>query len=73
MHGNNSGCDLVKWMHPGGDLWTTRIMFDDVKCLEEWMTFDYNVYDLIIIKWWQLSFVTCNMKTQTFNVFNSEN
>jgi hypothetical protein len=66
MHGNNNGCDLVKWMHPGGDLWTTWIMFDDVKCLEEWMTFDYNVYDLIYYK--VMTIIICDMQYEDTNI-----
>jgi hypothetical protein len=40
MHGNGSGygCDLVKWMQPGGNCQTAWIMFDHVKCVEGWMT-----------------------------------
>jgi hypothetical protein len=33
MHGDGSGCDLVKWMQLGGDLQTAWIMFDHVNML----------------------------------------
>jgi hypothetical protein len=32
MDGNNNGCELVKQMQLGGDLQTTWIMFEHVKC-----------------------------------------
>jgi hypothetical protein len=40
LHGNGSGygCDLVKWMQPGGNCQTAWIMFDHVKRVEGWMT-----------------------------------
>ncbi len=47
MHGNGSGygCDLVKWMQPGGNCQTAWIMFDHVKRVEGWMTLAWYVYD----------------------------
>ncbi len=45
MNGDGSGYDLVKWMQPRGDLQTTWIMFDHVKCVKGWMTFANHVYD----------------------------
>jgi hypothetical protein len=32
-----SGVDLVKYMQLGGDLENAWLMFDHVKCVQEWM------------------------------------
>jgi hypothetical protein len=39
MDGDNSGCDLMKWIQLGGDLQITWIMFDHVKHVQFWTTF----------------------------------
>jgi hypothetical protein len=62
MDGNNSGCDLMKWIQLGGDLQIIWIMFDHVKHVQVWTTFTYHVYDLINYKVMLITFVTCNLK-----------
>jgi hypothetical protein len=49
MHGDGSGCDLVKQIQHGNDLQTDWIMFDHVKHMEGWMTLACHVYDLFYI------------------------
>jgi hypothetical protein len=59
-----SGYDLVQQMQLGGDLQTTWIMFDRVKCVHDWMTFACHVCDLFYYKVMMIAlFVTCNLKT----------
>jgi hypothetical protein len=50
VHGDGNGCDLVKWMQPGGDLLTTWIMFDHIKHVKGWTTFTHHVYDSFYYK-----------------------
>jgi hypothetical protein len=50
VHGNVSGCNLVKQMEPNGDLQTTWIMFDHLKCVNKWISLVCHVYDLIYYK-----------------------
>lgn len=50
VHGNASGCNLVKQMQLNGDLQTSWIMFDHVKCVSKWITLVCHVYDLIYYK-----------------------
>ncbi len=59
MHGNGSGCDLIKRMQLGGDLQTTWIMFDHVKRVEGWMTFAYHVYEFFYYK--VMTITICDM------------
>ncbi len=59
MHGNGSGCDLVKQMQPDGNFQTIWIMFDQVKCVEGWMTFTCHVYDSFYCK--VMTIAICDM------------
>jgi hypothetical protein len=40
-----NGVKLVKMMQVGGDMENSRIMFDHVKRLKDWMTMICHVYD----------------------------
>jgi hypothetical protein len=63
MHGDGSGCDLVKWMPLGGGLQIVWIMFDHVKHVMEWITLVGHVYVPIYCKMMANVAVTCSLKT----------
>jgi hypothetical protein len=62
MHGDGSGCDLVKQVQPRGDLQTFWIMFDHVKRVEGWTTFTCHVYDSFYYK--VMTIMICDMQSE---------
>jgi hypothetical protein len=46
-HGDVNVFDFVQQMQLRGDFQTCQIMFDHVKCVNEWTTLACHVYDLI--------------------------
>jgi len=66
LYGLGSGVDLVRHMQLGGDLQNSWLMFDHVKCFQEWTTMACHVYDSVYCS--PLQFVMCNLNLQKFNV-----
>jgi hypothetical protein len=62
VHGDGSGCDLLKQMQPEGDFQTAWIMFDHVKHVKGWATFAYHVYDSFHYK--VMMIAICDMQSK---------
>jgi hypothetical protein len=58
--GPGSGVDLVKRMHPRGDLEKAWLMFDHVKRVLEWTTMAYHVYGATNCK--VMTIAVCDMQ-----------
>jgi hypothetical protein len=63
FYGAASGVDLVRHMQIGGDLQNCWLMFDHVKCVQEWTTMACHVYDLVYYK--VLTIVICNIQFES--------
>jgi hypothetical protein len=64
--GLGSGVDLVKCMHPGGDLENAWLMFDHVKCVKEWTTMACHVYDAAYCK--VMTIAVCDIQSEDMKV-----
>ncbi len=66
VHGDGSGCDLVKHMQSKGDLQIAWIMFDYVKRVESWTTLVCHVYNSFYYK--VMMIVICDMQSKDMEV-----
>ncbi len=66
MHGNGSGCDLVKQMQHEVNFQTVWIMLDHVKHVEGWTTLTYHMYDFFYYK--VMTITTCDMYSKDIEV-----
>jgi hypothetical protein len=62
FYGLASGVDLVRCMQPSGDLQNCWLMFDQVKCVQEWTTMACHVYDSVYCKVFTIAI--CNMQSE---------
>lgn len=58
----DGGVELVKRMQAGGDMKTSWIIFDHVKCLKDWTRIPCHVYDIKDYK--VLPIVCCDMQSE---------
>ena len=64
--GPESGVDLVKRMQPRGDLENAWLMFDHVKCVQEWTTMACHVYNATYCK--VMTIAVCDMQSEDTKV-----
>jgi hypothetical protein len=63
IYGLVCGVDLVRCMQPGGDLHNCWLMFNHVKCVQEWTTMACHVYNLVYYK--VFTIIICDMKLES--------
>jgi hypothetical protein len=66
VDGPGSGVDLVKRMQLGGDLKNAWLIFDHVKCVQEWTTMACHVYDATYCK--VMTIAVCDMQSEDMKV-----
>jgi hypothetical protein len=63
LYGLICGVDLVRCMQPGGDLQNCWLMFDHVKCVQEWTTVACHVYNLMYCKMFTIAIYNMQSKS----------